>query len=111
MFSYIFTYTSALPFNIQLPNDRNGDTNFNDRPEGVSRNAGEGFDYQSLDLRLSRTFPLPAGFSVEAIVDAFNVLNRANYQVPNNIITSPTFGKPTAVNDPRQLQLGVRVQF
>jgi len=111
LFSYIFTYTSALPFNIQLPTDRNGDTNFNDRPAGVERNAGEGFDYQSLDLRLSRTFPLISGFSVEAIVDAFNVLNRANYQVPVNIITSPQFGKPTAVNDPRQLQLGLRVTF
>lgn len=111
LFSYIYTYTSALPFNIQIPTDRNGDTNFNDRPEGVGRNAGEGFDYRSLDLRLSRTFPLPSGFSVEAIVDAFNVLNRANYQVPNNIITSPTFGQPTAVGDPRQIQLGVRVLF
>ncbi|MCU1228797.1 MAG: hypothetical protein JWO97_1681, partial [Acidobacteria bacterium] len=111
LFSYIFTYTSALPFNIQLPNDRNGDTNFNDRPEGVARNAGEGFDYQSLDLRLSRTFGVTHGLSVEAIVEGFNVLNRANYQVPNNIITSPTFGKPTAVNDPRQLQLGLRLLF
>jgi outer membrane receptor protein involved in Fe transport len=111
LFSYIFTYTSALPFNIQLPNDRNGDTNFNDRPAGVGRNAGEGFDYRSLDLRLSRTFPVTRGLSVEAIVDAFNVLNRANYQVPNNVITSPTFGRPTAVNDPRQLQFGLRVLF
>jgi outer membrane receptor protein involved in Fe transport len=111
LFSYIFTYTSALPFNIQLPNDRNGDTNFNDRPEGVGRNAGEGFDYQALDLRLSRTFAITHGVSVEAIVDAFNVLNRANDQVPNNIITSPTFGSPTAVNDPRQLQFGLRVLF
>ena len=111
MFSYIFTYTSALPFNIQIPTDRNGDTNFNDRPAGVGRNTGKGFDYQALDLRLSRTFPLPGGFSVEAILDAFNVLNRENYQVPVNIITSPAFGNPTAVNDPRQLQLGVRVLF
>jgi hypothetical protein len=111
LFSYIYTYTSALPFNIQLPNDRNGDTNFNDRPEGVGRNTGEGFDSQSLDLRLSRTFALTRELSLEAIVDAFNVLDRANYQVPNNIITSPTFGRPTAVNDPRQLQLGLRVHF
>lgn len=109
--SYVFTYTSALPFNIQLPNDRNGDTNFNDRPAGVGRNAGEGFDYQSLDLRLSRTFSLGQSFSFEAIVDVFNVLDRANYQVPNNILTSPTFGRPTATNDPRQFQLGLRLFF
>jgi hypothetical protein len=111
LFSYIFTYASALPFNIQLPNDRNGDTNFNDRPAGVGRNTGNGFDDRSLDLRLSRKFAVTRDVSVEAIVDAFNVLNRANYQVPNNIITSPTFGQPTAVSDPRQLQFGLRVLF
>jgi hypothetical protein len=109
--SYVFTYTSALPFNIQLPNDRNGDTNFNDRPAGVGRNSGEGFDYQSLDLRISRAFSFGHSVSVEMILDAFNVLNRANYQVPNNIFGSPTFGKPTAANDPRQLQFGLRLLF
>lgn len=111
LFSYVFTYTSALPFNVQLPNDRNGDTNFNDRPVGVDRNTGEGFDYRSLDLRLSRAFALVRGVSVETIFDAFNVLNRENYQVPNNIFGSPTFGRPTAVNDPRQFQLGLRLLF
>ncbi len=111
LFSGIFTYASALPFNIQLPNDRNGDTNFNDRPEGVGRNTGKGFDYQALDLRLSRTFVLTRDVSIETILDAFNVLDRANDQVPNNVITSPTFGRPQAVNDPRQLQFGVRVLF
>ena len=109
--SYVASYASALPFNIQLPNDRNGDGVFNDRPPGVGRNRGQAFDYRSLDLRLSRTFPLTGRVSIEALADAFNVLNRANYQVPNNIITSPTFGKPTAVNDPRQLQLGMRLLF
>jgi outer membrane receptor protein involved in Fe transport len=111
MLSYIASYASALPFNIQLPNDRNGDGVFNDRPIGAGRNTGRGFDYRTLDLRLSRMFPLTGRVSIETLVDAFNVLNRANYQVPNNIITSPTFGQPTAVNDPRQLQLGVRLLF
>jgi outer membrane receptor protein involved in Fe transport len=110
-FSYIYTYTSALPFNIQLPNDRNGDTNFNDRPVGVGRNAGQGFDFRSLDLRLSRTFPLRTGIFLEAMLEGFNVLDRANDQVPNNSFGSPTFGKPTAVNDPRQVQVGVRVAW
>jgi carboxypeptidase family protein/TonB-dependent receptor-like protein len=111
MLSYIASYASALPFNIQLPNDRNGNGVFNDRPKGVGRNTGRGFDCGTLDLRLSRTFPVSGRVSIETLVDAFNVLNRANYQVPNNIITSPTFGQPTAVNDPRQLQLGLRLLF
>lgn len=111
MLSGILAYTSALPFNIQLPNDRNGDTNFNDRPAGVGRNAGRGFDYRSLDLRIGRRFALGRGVSLDASLDAFNVFDRANYQVPNNIITSPTFGRPTAANDPRQLQLGVRIAY
>ncbi|HWW62840.1 MAG TPA: hypothetical protein VN181_15810, partial [Thermoanaerobaculia bacterium] len=109
--SYIFAYASALPFNIQLPNDRNGDTTFNDRPEGVGRNTGEGFDSQTLDLRVSRVFRVAGRATLEAIVDAFNVFDRANRQVPSNIITSPTFGQATAVGDPRQVQVGLRIGF
>lgn len=107
----IFTYTSALPYNIVLSFDRNGDTNLNDRPAGVGRNAGNGFDYQSLDLRLARRFSLASGVELEALLEAFNVLNRRNFQVPNNTFGSPTFGTPTAVSDPRQLQLGLRLSF
>jgi hypothetical protein len=40
-------------------------------------------------------------------LDAFDFFD----QFPNNIITSPTFGRPTAANDPRQLQLGVRIAY
>jgi hypothetical protein len=54
--SWIYSYASALPFNIQLGADRNGDTNNNDRPIGVGRNTGRGFDFSSLDLRLSKKF-------------------------------------------------------
>ena len=56
--SYIFAYGSRLPFNVLTGADRNGDTNFNDRPAGLGRNTGRGFDYASLDLRLSRRLAL-----------------------------------------------------
>ena len=55
-FGYIFTYGSRLPFNVLLGSDRNLDTNNNDRPLGVGRNTGRGFDFASLDLRVSRKF-------------------------------------------------------
>jgi Carboxypeptidase regulatory-like domain/TonB dependent receptor len=114
--SYIFSYAAALPFNIQTNTDRNFDTNFNDRPVGVGRNTGRGFDYASLDLRLSKTFRFTEHFSVEALAESFNTLNRVNWQLPNNIFgagTAPlaSFGKPTAAADPRQIQFGLRVAF
>ncbi len=113
---YIFTCASATPFNFLTGNDRNADTNFNDRPAGLARNTGRGFSFASLDLRLSRRFRLTERAEVEAVIEGFNVLNRANYQVPNNVYGTgaaplPTFGLPTAAADPRQVQLGLRLTF
>ncbi|HYO91384.1 MAG TPA: TonB-dependent receptor, partial [Pyrinomonadaceae bacterium] len=114
--SYIFTYSSAPPLNIQTGTDRNNDTTVNDRPAGVGRNTGRGFNFASLDLRLSRKLIFKERFQLEAIIEAFNVLNRANLQLPNNIFGTgqtphPTFRQPTAAADPRQLQLGLRFSF
>lgn len=115
--SPMLVYTSPLPFNVQLNFDRNNDTNLNDRPVGVGRNTGAGFDFASLDVRLSRFFHVTERLQLQALLESFNTLNRANWALPNNTIGSgigaplPSFGKPTSVYDPRQLQLGLRVTF
>jgi hypothetical protein len=115
--SYIFQYGSRLPFNVLTGTDRNGDTNVNDRPAGVGRNTGRGFDYASLDLRLSRRFRFGERTTLETIVEGFNVLNRANLQLPNgtlnpsNPATLQSFGLPTAADNPRQVQFGLRLNF
>ncbi|HEV7892328.1 MAG TPA: carboxypeptidase regulatory-like domain-containing protein [Pyrinomonadaceae bacterium] len=115
--SYIFQYGSRLPFNVVTGTDRNNDTNVNDRPAGVGRNTGRGFDFASLDLRLSRRFVLGERVNVETIVEGFNVLNRANLQLPNNTLnpanpsTLLSFGRPTAADNPRQIQFGLRLNF
>lgn len=115
-FGYIFAYGSRLPFNVLLGNDRNFDTNNNDRPIGVGRNTGRGFDFASLDLRVSRRFRLTERFDLQLLAEGFNVLNRANFGVPNNTFGSgvtplPTFGQPTQSFDPRQFQFGMRLNF
>jgi hypothetical protein len=88
----------------------------NDRPAGVGRNTGKGFDFATLDLRLSRKLHLTEGLRVEMLAEAFNVLNRTNLQFPNNIFGAetkplPNFGRATAAADARQVQLGVRLDF
>jgi hypothetical protein len=115
-FSYIFTYASRLPFNVLLGSDRNFDTNNNDRPVGVGRNTGRGFDFASLDLRVSRRIRVSEKLNLDVLAEGFNVFNRANLSIPNNVFGNgvaplPAFGLPTAAFDPRQFQFGLRLSF
>lgn len=114
--NYIYTYESAYPFTLQTGTDRNFDTSVNDRPVGIGRNTGKGFDFSSLDLRLSRTFRLTERFWIEGIAETFNTLNRTNFQLPNRVfgpgnVPLLSFGQPTAAADSRQIQFGVRFGF
>ena len=85
----------------------------------IGRNAGLGFDFFSLNARLSRTFTLTEQIKLEGIAEAFNSLNHRNDMIPNAtwgtgaFPTTPnaTFGQATAVGDPRSIQLAARVSF
>ena len=114
--SYILTYASRLPFNILLGSDRNFDTTNNDRPIGVGRNTGRGFDYASLDLSLRRRIRISEKVRLELLAEGFNLFNRANLGVPNNtfglgVTPNATFGQPTLALDPRQFQFGLKLSF
>jgi hypothetical protein len=111
--SAIFSYGSALPFNVLTGNDRNSDTNVNDRPAGVGRNSERGFDSATLDVRLSRVLHVGRAHA-ELLVEGFNVLNRSNLQLPNGVFGAgtaprPGFGAATAAAAGRQIQIGLRV--
>jgi hypothetical protein len=113
---YVFSYATGAPFNLQTGSDNNNDTTVNDRPAGVGRNAGRLPATWSLDVRLSRAFSVPGGGRLEAMIEAFNLLNHVNILNVNNTFGnggSPlaTFAQPTAAGDPRQAQLGVRWSF
>ena len=115
-FGYILTYGSPLPFNVLFGTDRNLDSNNNDRPVGVGRNTGRGFDFASLDLRVSRKIRLTERVDLQLLAEGFNVLNRANFGVPINTFgpgtsPAPRFGVPTQAFDPRQFQFGMKVSF
>jgi hypothetical protein len=100
----------------------------------TGRNAFRGPGLYNVDVSLARSFPLEYGrlkFMGEAArltvrVDAFNVLNHANLNNPDALVTSPTFGIATygrvgaASGFPavapfretaRQLQLILRLSF
>jgi hypothetical protein len=85
----------------------------------IGRNAGIGFDFFSLNTRLSRTFAITERVKIEGLAEAFNSLNHRNNMIPNATWgsgiypTTPiaTFGQATAVGDPRSVQLGARISF
>ena len=135
----ILQYYSRLPFNIttgantkQATSQRPCAAGFsltangglNPCTEGlagavIGRNAGTGFDFFSLNARLSRTFALTERFHLEGMAEAFNSLNRRNNMIPNGTFgtgTYPTaqtatFGQANAVGDPRSVQLAARLTF
>lgn len=114
-------YYSALPLNV-----RSGVTTVQGtagRPlvngDFIARNAGEGPDFFTINLRLSRSFAASGRARVEALAEVFNLTNRENVVALNGNFgsgpypTSPsaTFRQITAVGDPRSAQLGLRFTF
>lgn len=85
----------------------------------IPRNAGVGDSFFNVNVRVSRSFALGHGAQLEAIVEVFNLTNAVNETVFNtNFGTGaypddplPTFGRATAVGQPRSAQLAVRLRF
>ncbi|HTK94748.1 MAG TPA: TonB-dependent receptor [Terriglobales bacterium] len=132
------TFGSGRPFNARIVGDPNRDTNgSNDRLPGLPRNAFYGPDYASTDLRLTRRLYVRDRLTVDALVESFNVFNRANKRmnisdndfqnaagdfvvgdVPIGRDTYPAsyqlkagFLEPTNAYAPRQVQFGVKLRF
>ena len=119
--SGMLQYYSALPFNITTGSNTIQGTAARPTVNGVfiSRNAGVGSDLFVVNTRLSRSFALSERVHLEAIAEAFNLFNHRNNLTRNGVFgagayptnPSPTFGQITAVNDPRAVQLALRMTF
>jgi len=119
--SGILRYYSAFPLNINSGvNTIQGTAG---RPvvngEFIGRNAGTGTDFFVFNSRITRSFRLGERLHAEVMLEAFNLLNHRNDLTKNGTFgvgaypanPLPTFGQITAVNDPRSLQLAVRLKF
>ena len=119
--SGMMQYYSALPLNITSGVTTVQGTGGRPLVNGdfIGRNVGSGNDFFGLNARLSRTFHITERFSMEGMAEAFNMLNHRNNLTRNGTFgagTYPTapsaaFGQITSVNDPRVLQLALRLSF
>ncbi len=117
--------------------DTNGDgfTN-NDRIGVEGRNTFKGDSFQSVDLRVSRSFKLGERFELQGIAEAFNLVNTVNVRFFNTVYGccntvsgqpdfnpagtpgtfrdgsfNPAYGTPRAIFNPRQIQFALRLSF
>ena len=77
----------------------------------AGRNSLRGPDYQTLDLGLHKTFTITNRVRTQFRLEAFNALNRANFNIPEGNRSSGNFGRITSAQDPRILQLALRTWF
>jgi outer membrane receptor protein involved in Fe transport len=107
--SGIVTAQSGRPFTLFVGNDSLGDlaggstdrvggppvvghcTDVTHCTETVPRNTYFGDKLYTLDLRLSRAFPITERLRLNLMVDAFNVLNRQNVDEVTSVYGSPVF--------------------
>jgi hypothetical protein len=141
--SAIGDFRTSLPFAPTTALDLNGDAYTGDLPSGVAVGSGcRGLSldavnafrtsrglaavstvacptFANVDVRLSKAFLVNVGahpHRLELIAQLFNVLNRANENVPTVSLQSALFGQTTSllpnINAPsRQAEIAIRYQF
>ncbi len=77
----------------------------------AERNSVRGPGFWQFDLAALKRITLPGAARVELRVEAFNLLNRVNFQAPNANRSLATFGTITSTYAPRQIQLGAKVSW
>ena len=138
--SISFSGSSGTPYTITTGRDNNGDSLFNDRPEGVGRgteraawtwNSYGNFAY-TIGIGKRKT-PLPPGITISStggglsvgtaapqeapryrimlMLNVQNLTNHANYIGYSGVMGGKFFKQPTAVEGVRQIRLSVGFNF
>ncbi|MBO0863043.1 MAG: hypothetical protein J2P21_32010, partial [Chloracidobacterium sp.] len=119
-FSSLVSVESGRPFTIFTGYDANADGNpFSDRPGTLGRNTLIGPSAASVDTRVARPIKFTDRLASEFSVDFFNLFNRINIRNINTFYGSadlsappvPSFGTPSEVLTPRQIQFSLKLKF
>lgn len=77
----------------------------------AQRNSLQGPGYVNLNVALVKVVRLGGTGQLQLRAEAFNLLDRANFDLPDGFVGSPTFGKILSAQSPRRVQFGVRALF
>lgn len=77
----------------------------------AGRNILDGPGYQSVNASLVKNTALSERFNLQLRAEVFNLFNHPNFNLPDNFLGSPTFGRISSARDPRHIQFGVKLLF
>jgi hypothetical protein len=80
---------------------------FGNSPRSVLRGPG----LATTDLTLEKRFDLGGGTRLEVRAEAYNLLNRANFNIPGYTLGAADFGVISSARPARTIQLATRVSF
>jgi hypothetical protein len=77
----------------------------------AGRNILEGPGFQNVNMSLLKNTRLTERVNLQFRAEAFNLFNHPNFNLPDNFVGSPTFGRITSARDPRHIQFGLKLLF
>ena len=77
----------------------------------AGRNILEGPGFQSVNASLVKNTRFSERVNLQFRAEAFNLFNHPNFNLPDNFLGSPTFGRITSARDPRHIQFGLKLLF
>jgi hypothetical protein len=84
-------------------------------PRGTFGNAGrnilEGPGYHNVNASLVKNTSLSERVNLQLRAEFFNLFNHPNFNLPDNFLGSPTFGRILSAQSPRHVQFGVKLLF
>ena len=77
----------------------------------AGRNTLDGPGFQNVNASLVKNTRLAESVTLQLRAEAFNLFNHPNFNLPDNFLGSPTFGRILSAQSPRHLQFGVKLLF
>jgi hypothetical protein len=75
------------------------------------RSGLRGDGLQTVDLTLSKEFPVSERYKFDLRGEFYNLLNHANFELPGHVLGAANFGSVLSARNPRGIQLGLRFSF
>jgi hypothetical protein len=77
----------------------------------AGRNILEGPGYQNVNASLLKNTSLTETWTLQFRAEFFNLFNHPNFDLPDNFLGSPTFGRIGSALSPRHVQFGLKLLF